>query len=75
MAGFGSCVFDGMMPGTEAKPPSTPLVDESEGAISLGVREMACRLNRGSTSIRMTAKNLSRAAVLEVSHETLPATH
>jgi hypothetical protein len=47
------------------------IVDAAEQAISHGVREMACRLNRGSTSFRMTADNLSRAAHLEVSHETL----
>lgn len=47
------------------------IVDAAEQAISHGVREMACRLNRGATSFRMTAENLSRAAHLEVSHETL----
>ncbi len=47
------------------------LFDEAERAISEGVREMACRLNRGSTSFAMTAQNLARAAHLTVSKETL----
>ena len=47
------------------------IVDAAEQAISQGVREMACRLNRGATSFRMTAANLARAASLYVSHETL----
>ena len=47
------------------------LLDEAERAISEGVREMACRLNRGSTSFAMTAANLARAAHLMVSKETL----
>lgn len=52
----------------------TPLdrvLDESERAISEGVREMACRLNRASTSFQQTAENLERAAHLTVSKETL----
>jgi hypothetical protein len=52
----------------------TPLdrvLDEAERAISEGVREMACRLNRGATSFQQTAENLSRAAHLTVSKETL----
>lgn len=47
------------------------LLDEAERAISEGVREMACRLNRGATSFRQTAENLARAAHLVVSKETL----
>lgn len=52
----------------------TPLdrvLDEAERAISEGVREMACRLNRGSTSFQQTADNLARTAHLEASKETL----
>jgi hypothetical protein len=52
----------------------TPLdrvLDEVERAISEGVREMACRLNRGCTSFQQTAENLARAAHLSVSKETL----
>jgi len=47
------------------------LLDEAEQAVSEGVREMACRLNRGSTSFQQTAENLARAAHLSVSKETL----
>lgn len=52
----------------------TPLdrvLDEVERAISEGVREMACRLNRGCTSFQQTAENLARTAHLTVSKETL----
>jgi hypothetical protein len=52
----------------------TPLdciLDEAERAISEGVREMACRLNCGSTSFQRTADNLARTAHLDVSKETL----
>ena len=34
------------------------LLDEAEHAISEGVREMACRLNRAATSFQQTAENL-----------------
>lgn len=51
--------------------PLDRLLDESERAISEGVREMACRLNRGSTSFEQTADNLARTAHLEASKETL----
>jgi ribosome-associated translation inhibitor RaiA len=47
------------------------VLDEAERAISEGVREMACRLNRASTSFQQTAENLARAAHLNVSKETL----
>jgi hypothetical protein len=47
------------------------VLDEAERAISEGVREMACRLNRGATSFQQTAENLARAAHLNVSKETL----
>jgi hypothetical protein len=51
--------------------PLDGLLDEAEGAISEGVREMACRLNRGAVSFKQTAENLARAAHLQVSKETL----
>jgi hypothetical protein len=47
------------------------LLDETERAFSEGVREMACRLNRGATSFGQTAENLSRAAHVPVSKETV----
>ena len=52
----------------------TPLdrvLDEVERAISEGVREMACRLNRGATSFQQTADHLARTAHLTISKETL----
>jgi hypothetical protein len=51
--------------------PLDRIVEATEQAISQGVREMACRLNRGSTSFAMTADHLQRAAHLSVSRETL----
>lgn len=51
--------------------PVDRVLDEAERAISEGVREMACRLNRGATSFQQTAENLARAAHLNVSKETL----
>jgi hypothetical protein len=51
--------------------PLDRILDAAERAISHGVREMACKLNRGATSFAMTAENLQRAAHLEVSRETL----
>jgi hypothetical protein len=51
--------------------PVDQVLDEAERAISEGVREMACRLNRGATSFAQTAENLARAAHLTVSKETL----
>ena len=51
--------------------PLDSVLDEVEQAISEGVRELACRLNRGATSFQQTADNLARAAHLSVSKETL----
>ena len=51
--------------------PLDRILDAAEQAISQGVREMACQLNRGATSFAMTAENLGRAAHLSVSRETL----
>ncbi|MCG2682643.1 MAG: UPF0236 family protein [Planctomycetales bacterium] len=46
-------------------------LDEAEATISEGVREMACRLNQGSTSFDKTAENLARAAHPSISKEAL----
>ena len=45
--------------------------DEAEATISEGVREMACRLNQGSTSFEKTAENLARVGHLSISKEAL----
>jgi hypothetical protein len=53
---------------------STPLdvwVDAVEATISLGVREMACRLNGDGKNFDKAAVNLARTAQVEISGETL----
>lgn len=53
---------------------STPLdhwVDAVEGTISLGVREMACRLNGDGKNFDKAAANLARTAQVALSGETL----
>lgn len=53
---------------------STPIdawVDAAEGTISLGVREMACRLNGDGKNFDKAAANLARTAQVHVSGETL----
>ncbi len=51
--------------------PTDQLLDEADRAISEGLREMACRLNREATGFQQTSENLARAAHLTVSKETL----
>lgn len=46
-------------------------LDQAEQTISVGVREMACRLNGSSSNFEKTAENLARAAQVETSGETL----
>ena len=46
-------------------------VDAVEATISLGVREMACRLNGDGKNFDKAAANLARAAQVQVSGETL----
>ena len=46
-------------------------IDIAEASISLGVREMACRLNGGASNFDKTAANLRRAAQVSLSGETL----
>lgn len=55
--------------GSEA--PADAWLDEAESTISEGVREMACRLNQNASSFAAAANNLSRAAHIELSKETL----
>jgi hypothetical protein len=47
------------------------LLDAAEATVSLGVRELACRLNQGSRSFAKARDNLARAAQVEVSDELL----
>jgi hypothetical protein len=46
-------------------------LDRFERAISVGVRELACRLNGGGTNFDRTAENMAKAAQVEASGETL----
>jgi hypothetical protein len=58
-AGVGSCY------------PLDSWLDRAEDSLSLGVREMACRLNLASRNFDKAAENLSRAAHLHLSGEFL----
>ena len=51
--------------------PVDEVIDSSGATVTLGVREMACRLNDGSTSFDKTAANLLRAALIRMSGEQL----
>lgn len=46
-------------------------LDRAERTISVGVREMACRLNGGGTNFDRTAENLKHATHVDTSGETL----
>ncbi len=48
-----------------------PWLDTAESTISLGVREMACRLNGDGKNFDKSAENLARTAQFQVSGETL----
>ena len=51
--------------------PLDPWIDVTEASISLGVREMACRLNGDAKNFDKSAANLKRAAQVSLSGETL----
>src|SRR3954462_9973551 len=51
--------------------PLDPWIDTAETTISLGVREMACRLNLASRNFDAAAENLQRAAQFRLSGELL----
>src|SRR5476651_1054699 len=51
--------------------PLDPWVDLAEASISLGVREMACRLNGDGKSFDKAAENLGRTAQVDLSGESL----
>jgi hypothetical protein len=51
--------------------PLDPWLDRAEATISLGVRELACRLNLASHNFDKAADNLARAAQLHLSGELL----
>src|SRR5438477_3302856 len=58
-------------PGGGTATPLDAWVDSAEATISLGVRELACRLNGASSNFDKTAENLARAAQVGASGETL----
>jgi hypothetical protein len=58
-------------PGAGTTTPLDAWVDAVEASISLGVREMACRLNGDSKNFDKAAANLARTAQIDVSGETL----
>ena len=49
--------------------PADEVIDPGLASVSLGVREMACRLNNDSTSFDKTAANLNRTAQIVMSGE------
>ena len=49
--------------------PADEVIDPGLASISIGVREMACRLNNDSTSFDKTAANLNRTAQIVMSGE------
>ena len=58
-------------PGEGTTMPLDAWLDTVEGTISLGVREMACRLNGDGKNFDKAAVNLARTAQVHVSGETL----
>jgi hypothetical protein len=58
-------------PGEGSTTPLDVWLDTVEGTISLGVREMACRLNGDGKNFDKAAANLARTAQVNVSGETL----
>jgi hypothetical protein len=58
-------------PGEGTTTPLDAWIDTAEATISLGVREMACRLNGDGKNFDKAAANLKRTAQVHVSGETL----
>jgi hypothetical protein len=58
-------------PGEGSSTPSDALLDAVEATVSLGVREMCCRVNADGKSFVRAADTLKRTAQLTLSHETL----
>jgi hypothetical protein len=51
--------------------PADPWLDVAEATVSLGARELACRLNQGARSFAKARDNLARAAQIRMSDELL----
>jgi hypothetical protein len=58
-------------PGQGSSTPADAFLDTAEATISLGVRELACRLNQNARSFDKAADNLARAAQIRLSGERL----
>ncbi len=58
-------------PGDGTTTPLDAWLDTVEATISLGVREMACRLNGDGKNFDKAAANLARTAEVQLSGETL----
>jgi hypothetical protein len=58
-------------PGVGSRTVIDAYLDCAERTISVGVRELACRLNGGGTNFERTAENLAQAAQVHASGETL----
>jgi hypothetical protein len=58
-------------PGADSTYPLDAWLDRAEATISLGVREMACRLNLDSRNFDKSADNLGRTAQIRTCGETL----
>jgi hypothetical protein len=58
-------------PGRGSSTPADAFVDAAEATVSLGARELACRLNQGARSFDKAAENLARAAQVRLSGEKL----
>jgi hypothetical protein len=58
-------------PGEGTSAPLDRWLDIAEATVSLGVREMACRLNSDGKNFDKAAANLARAAQIQMSGETL----
>lgn len=56
-------------PGHGSVVPSDEVIDPGLASVSIGVREMACRLNNDSTSFDKTDANLKRMAIIQMSGE------
>jgi hypothetical protein len=58
-------------PGTGSVTPLDALLDVAEARLTVGVREMACRLNQASRNFDKAAENLARTAQIVLSGEAL----
>jgi hypothetical protein len=58
-------------PATGGLTPADAWLDAAEAAVSVGARELACRLNQGARSFQKAADNLARAAQVQISDELL----